>query len=49
MKKVTLIPLVCLLFISGCATSQGTRQAQFLSETYNEQVEKNINGNRDWK
>lgn len=42
MKKISLILLVSLLLISGCATPQATRQAQFLSDSYNEQVEKDI-------
>lgn len=41
-KSSKLILFLCLLLLSGCATPQATRQAQFLSDSYNEQIEKNI-------
>lgn len=43
MKKLRLIViLIIAVLLSGCATPQASRQAQFLSGAYDEQVEKNI-------
>lgn len=41
MKKVLLVSLLALLVV-GCASTQATRKAQYLSDNYNDQVQKSI-------
>ncbi len=42
MKITSLILLVSLLFFCGCASIQATRKAQYLSDKYDGQVQKNL-------